>query len=107
MENPSSVEAVISDLLKEIFNQFGNGLTAVMQSFFTQLISCSTLHGALLELLEIICGKRGLLQKIFAWGLIVWIEAVILLIIILLVVFGLYSLNESVSSEPDEEITRF
>ncbi|KAM3175757.1 hypothetical protein ACTXT7_007904 [Hymenolepis weldensis] len=65
--NPSSLEAIISDLLREMFSQFDNSLTAVMKSFFTQLISCSTLHGALLELLETICGKRGLLQEIFAW----------------------------------------
>nr|CDS26086.1 conserved hypothetical protein [Hymenolepis microstoma] len=107
LENPSNLEAIISEILKEISNQIGDGLIDVIQPYYAQLVSCSTLHRTLSELLETICGNQGLLQETFAWGLIVWIEAAILLIIIIFVIFGLYFLNESVSPESSEELTRF
>uniref|UniRef100_A0A0R3TDE6 PRM1A protein n=1 Tax=Rodentolepis nana TaxID=102285 RepID=A0A0R3TDE6_RODNA len=107
LDNPSNLEAIISEILKKISNQIGDSLIDVTHSYSTQLVSCSTLHRTLSGVLETLCGDQGLLQEIFAWGLIVFIEAAILFLIIIFVIFSLYSLNETVPPESVAEITRF
>ncbi|KAM7533419.1 hypothetical protein Aperf_G00000119349 [Anoplocephala perfoliata] len=97
LKSLTNAETLISEFATKNSYHLNNQVATNIQAEFDQLFPCSNVRRVFSILIKAVCGNRGLLEEMFAWGVILWTENAILFAVLLPILFGLSWINDSIA----------
>ncbi|VDM20908.1 unnamed protein product [Hydatigera taeniaeformis] len=89
LRNSSVLDNLLSDVYTNTTWHLCHLCTPLMRSLVERLFPCNGLPVHFLNLIDTVCGREGLLARVYAWGVVVWIEMSLLFLLHLPLLLGI------------------
>uniref|UniRef100_A0A915EV89 Prominin-1-A-like n=1 Tax=Echinococcus canadensis TaxID=519352 RepID=A0A915EV89_9CEST len=94
LRNSSGLDTLVSDVYTDTTWHLNALCEPLLRPYVERLFQCHALPGHFTSLIDSVCGEEGLLARIYAWGVVVWIEIILLFLFLLPLIFGITAVNE-------------
>ncbi|KAH9277669.1 hypothetical protein ECG_09820 [Echinococcus granulosus] len=101
LRNSSGLDTLVSDVYTDTTWHLNALCEPLLRPYVERLFQCHGLPGHFTSLIDSVCGEEGLLARIFAWGMVVWIEIILLFLFLLPLIFGITAVNEVLAEVSD------
>ncbi|CDS41678.1 conserved hypothetical protein [Echinococcus multilocularis] len=101
LRNSSGLDSLVSDVYTDTTWHLNALCEPLLRPYVERLFQCHRLPGHFTSLFDSVCGEEGLLARIYAWGVVVWFEIILLFLFLLPLIFGITVVNEVLAEVSD------